>query len=93
MFLLIGTHEIADFEAWKRGSDATSETSFYDEWGVLDETVYRTVEGDRLIVINKFNTREEAEKFKALLESPQTQQKLMQNGAKMPLTVWIAEEV
>jgi hypothetical protein len=94
MVTLIGSHEVADFEAWKSGSD-----NLGDEWnaqmGILDEVVYRTMDGNRVVVVNTFDTLENAEKFKVMLESPDDETRAMmeQGGIKFPVTVWIAEKV
>lgn len=93
MVTLIGSHEVEDFDAWKSGSDELG-----DEWsqqmGIVDEVVYRTMDGNRVVVVNTFDTLENAKKFQAMLESPDDETRAMmeQSGIKFPVTVWIAEK-
>ena len=94
MVMLIGSHEVADFDTWKSGSDEMGD-EFNQQMGIVDETIYRTMDGNRVVVVNKFDTLENAEKFKAMLESPDDETRAMmeQAGIKFPVTVWIAEKV
>ncbi len=94
MVMLIGSHEVSDFDTWKRGADEMGD-EFNQQMGIVDEVIYRTMDGNRVVVVNTFDTRENAEKFKAMLESPDEETRAMmeQGGIKFPVTVWIAEKV
>ena len=54
---------------------------------------YRTDDGNRVIVTHTFNTLEEAQKYKDVMESPDGWAMLEQNGAEPPFTVWVAKEI
>jgi hypothetical protein len=55
--------------------------------------MYRMVDGSGVIVTHKFNDLETAQAYKNMMESAEMQAGLEQMGAKLPLTIWIAEEI
>ena len=90
MITFFGHHEVADFEAWLNAGRAHE----HEEPPAYVETrVYRTVDGKSAIVTHTFNDLEAAQQFKAMAESAEFQAAVEQMGAKMPFTIWLAEEV
>jgi len=61
-------------------------------WGVVERRYYHVVGESRVIVVNTYNTLEEAQKHKANVASPEVWDHFEQLGAKPPVTLWIAEE-
>jgi hypothetical protein len=53
----------------------------------------RMADGNGVIVTHKFNDLETAQKYKKMMESAESKTMLEQVGAKLPLTIWIAEEI
>ena len=94
MITLFGQHGVTDFEAWKRGAEAArSDPDRSAQWGLGESSMYRMVDGSGVIVTHKFNDLETAQAYKKMMESAEMQAGLEQMGAKLPLTIWIAEEV
>jgi hypothetical protein len=94
MITVFGQHGVKDFEAWKRVAQANmSNPQRNAEWGIVESSMYRTVDGSAVIVTHKFSSLETAEKYKAMMESAEAKAMLEQGGAKLPLTLWIAEEI
>jgi hypothetical protein len=94
MITLFGQHGVADFEAWKRGAEANmGDPDRNAQFGIVESSMYRTVDGSGVIVTHKFNDLEAAQAYKKMMESAETRAMLEQMGAKLPLTVWIAEEI
>ncbi len=55
--------------------------------------MYRTVDSSGVIVAHKFNDLETAQKYANMMQSPEGLAMVKQMGAKLPLTIWLAEEV
>ena len=55
--------------------------------------MYRMVDGSGVIVTHKFNDLETARAYKNMMESAEMQAGLEKMGAKLPLTIWIVEEL
>ena len=92
MITIFGQHAVTDYEAWKRFLDAAPR-EHYDRFGIVGESVYRTVDGSAVIVMHTFNNLEDAQKHKNMMESADGKAMIEQNGGKLPLTYWMAEEV
>jgi signal recognition particle GTPase len=94
MITLFGQHGVKDFEAWKRGAEENMSNSERNaQWGIVESSVYRMVDGSGAIVSHKFNNLEAAQNYKKMMESAESKAMLEQMGAKLPLTIWIAEEL
>jgi hypothetical protein len=93
MITLFGQHGVTDFEAWKRGGEEFREGDFNEQWGIVETSMYRTVDSSGVIVTHDFNDLESAQYYKNMMESAETQARLDQMGAKLPLTIWLAEKM
>ncbi|MBZ0293057.1 MAG: hypothetical protein K8L99_10885 [Anaerolineae bacterium] len=63
-----------------------------DEFGVVEQTIYLADE-NRVMIVNTYNTLEEAQKHKANIESPEVEAQMKQMGVQLPMDLWIAEQV
>jgi hypothetical protein len=94
MITLFGQHGVTDFEAWKRGAEAAmNDPDRNAQWGIVESSAYRSVDGNGVIVTHKFNNVEAAQAYKKMTESAEAKAMLEQIGAKLPVTIWIAEEI
>jgi signal recognition particle GTPase len=94
MITLFGQHGVKDFEAWKRGAEANmSNQDRNAQMGIVESSMYRMADGSGVIVTHKFNDLETAQNYKKFMESAESKTMLEQMGAKLPLTIWIAEEM
>lgn len=89
MAILFGSHEVSDLNkfmaAIKEGGPPAE--------GEQGEKVYRTIDGSRVVVAVTFDTVENAEKHRAVLESPEMRPMAESIGIVYPMTIWIVEEV
>jgi hypothetical protein len=94
MVILIGSHGVSDYEAWvDLGKKSMRDSERRAQFGIVESHAYRTDDGNTAIVIHTFNTLEEAQKYKAMMDTPEGHARLEQNGGAPPFTFWIAEEI
>ena len=94
MITLFAQHGVSDFEAWKRGADAARSNSDRSaQFGIVESSMYRMVDGSGVIVTHKFNDIEAAQKYKQTMESEETKSRLEQMGASLPITIWLAKNI
>lgn len=60
--------------------------------GVIERHVYQVVDENQVIVVNTYNTLEQAQNHLANVTSPEVLAHFEQLGAKVPGIVWLAEE-
>lgn len=94
MAILLSSHGVSDYEAWvDLGKKSMKDSERRAQFGILESHAYRSAEGETLIVTHKFNTLEEAQKYKAMMDTPEGRARLEQNGGAPPFTFWVAEEI
>ena len=95
MITLFGQHAVTDYETWLSAAKANMSNGERNAQNGIVETskVYRTVDGSEVIVVHKFNNLETAQKYANMMQSAEGYAMLEQIGAKLPLTIWLAEEV
>ena len=92
MITMFGSHEVSDYEKWQTIFGKVM-SQVAEQHGIQETKVYRTADSSRVVVTHTFSSREDAEKHLALMEDPDAQAMAVQNGSKLPLTVWLVEEV
>jgi signal recognition particle GTPase len=94
MITLIAHHAVKDYEAWIRGGkEAMKDTERNAQSGIVASKVYRTADGSGVIVMHSFNNLEAAQKYEKMMQSPEGHAMVEKMGAKLPMTIWLAEEV
>lgn len=92
MITLFAHHGVTDYEKWKHAADEMANSDMNAQMGIVDETIYRTADGSGVVVMNTFRSLDDAKKFKATMESPETQAMIEQSGGQYPITIWITEK-
>jgi signal recognition particle GTPase len=94
MITLIAHHAVKDYEAWiSGGKEAMKNTERNAQSGIVASKVYRTADGSGVIVMHTFNNLEAAQKYEKMMQSPEGHAMVEKMGAKLPMTIWLAEEV
>jgi signal recognition particle GTPase len=94
MITLIAHHAVKAYEAWIRGGKETMKnTERNAQSGIIASKVYRTADGSGVIVMHTFNNVAEAQKYEKMMQSPEGHAMVEKMGAKLPMTIWLAEEV
>ena len=95
MITLIAHHAVKDYNAWisgaKQAMGANSERSA--QFGIQGSKVYRTADGSGVIITHRFKDVEAAQAYEKVMQSPEGHAMVEKMGAKLPITIWIAEEV
>ena len=68
MITIFGQHGVTDFETWKSGFDAIPE-EHYVKYQIVGTGVYRMTGESGVIVTHTFNTLEDAQNHRAMMES------------------------
>lgn len=92
MITIFGQHGVTDFETWKSVFDAVPE-EHYVKFNIVGTGIYRMAGDSGVIITHTFNTLEDAQKHRAMMESDEFSAMLEKMGGKAPVTYWIAEEV
>ena len=90
MYTLISSITVADVDMFVTGAKSQPQEHL-DQWGVVNNTIYRSVDQNVVIIVNTYLTLEEAQKHKADLESPEMKAGLEQMGVSS-FDVWLVEE-
>ena len=94
MITMIAQHAVKDYEAWiSGGRDAMKNTERNAQSGIVASKVYRTADGSGVIVMHTFNNLESAQKYEKMMQSSEGHAMVEKLGGKLPMTVWLAEEV
>jgi hypothetical protein len=94
MAILVGSQGVTDYEAWlAMGKESMSDPERNGQFGILESHAYRTADGNRVTVTHTFNTLDEAQKYKAMMDTPESHAMLEQNGGAPPYAFWVAEEI
>lgn len=91
MITFFARHGVTDYEAWKKKLETVPAEAF-DKAKIVGTTIYRGLHGSEVMVVHTFNTREDAEAHKELMES-QPQAHFEEHSVIPPITIWIAEEI
>ena len=92
MFTMFGSHDVSDYDKWKSFFDQGISQAT-DNHGIQETKIYRTSDGNRVVVTHTFNTKEDVDKHLAMMGDPDGQKVAEQNGVVFPVTIWITEEV
>jgi hypothetical protein len=90
MFTLISSITVSDVDMFVAGAKSQPQEHF-DQWGVVENNIYRSVDQNVAIIINTYNTLEEAQKHKSDLESPEMKAGLEQMGVSS-FDLWLVEK-
>jgi hypothetical protein len=95
MITLFGQHAVTDYDAWLSAAKANLSNSDRNaQNGIVGTSkAYRTVDGSGVVVVHKFNDLDAAQKYANMMQSAESYAMLEQVGGKLPLTIWITEEV
>jgi signal recognition particle GTPase len=94
MITMIAQHAVMDYEAWiSAGKEAMKNTERNAQSGIVASKVYRTADGSSVIVMHTFNNLEAAQKYEKMMQSPEGHAMVEKAGAKLPITIWLVEEV
>lgn len=90
MFYLVSTLTVADVDAFIEGAGSAPQ-EFLDEWGIIENNIYRGVDQNIAIIVNAYKTLEEAQKHKAELETPQSKAAHEEQMGVKSYDIWIVE--
>ena len=94
MITMIAHHAVKDYEAWiSGGKEAMKNTERNAQSGIIASKVYRMADGSGVIIMHTFNNLEAAQKYEKMMQSPEGHAMVEKMGAKLPITIWLAEEV
>ena len=94
MITMIAHHAVKDYDAWiSGGKEAMKNTERNAQSGIVASKVYRTADGSGVIVMHTFNNLEAAQKYEKMMQSPEGHAMVEKMGGKLPMTIWLAEEV
>ena len=94
MITMIAQHAVKDYEAWiSAGREAMNNPERNAQSGIVGSKVYRTADGNGVIVMHTFNNLESVQKYEKMMQSPDGHAMVEQIGGKLPITIWLAEEV
>ncbi len=95
MITMIAHHAVADVEAWLSGAkecmQKNSERSV--QYGIVESKVYQEADGSGVIVMHTFNNVGDAQAYEKVMQSPEGHAMVENMGGKLPITIWLAEEV
>lgn len=92
MITLFGSHEVSDYEKWV-ALFTSGESQIAEQHGIEETKVYRTTDGERVVVTHTFKNKEGVEKHLAMMNDPEGQAMAAQHGVVFPVTLWVTEEV
>ncbi|MFN2195286.1 MAG: hypothetical protein ACK2UW_04095 [Anaerolineales bacterium] len=92
MVTIFGQHGVSDYEKWKKAFDLIAR-DWFGQLGIVSTKVYRTLDGQSVIVMHTFNSLREARQHQQLMESADMRKRAGEIGVKLPVTYWIVEEV
>lgn len=72
MFTLFGSLTVTDFEAFKAANASYTKEQLKAR-GIVDQSLHRVIGEDRAVIVNTYNTLEEAQKDKAMIEAPEVE--------------------
>jgi signal recognition particle GTPase len=94
MITMIAHHAVTDYEAWRSvAKEARKNTERNAQSGIVASKAFRTADGSGVIVMHTFNNLEAAQKYEKMMQSPEGHAMVEKNGAKLPITIWLVEEV
>lgn len=95
MVKLFAHHEVADWELWlgaARKFEADTEGNGQRGMEGTNE-IYRTADGSAAIVVHTFKDLQSAQHHANMMSSAEGQAMVEQFGARLPVTIWLAEEL
>lgn len=90
MFDLISTINVGDVDAFVAGVKSAPQEHL-DGLGVVEQTIYRGVGENVVIIAGTYKTLEDAQNHKAILGSSESEAQLKQMGVKS-FDIWLAEK-
>ena len=91
MVTVIVQHEVSDYDKWLAAMNSDNPGTAPE--GLQERKLYRTPEGSGVVVVDTFDTLENAEKLRAFLENPENRPMGESLGVVFPITFWIVEEI
>lgn len=95
MITMMAHHAVTDYQAWISGAKQAmrDNTERSAQYSIVGSKVYGTADGSGVIVVHTFNNVEDARTYENVMQSPEGHAMIEKMGAKLPLTIWLAEEV
>ncbi len=94
MVTMIAHHAVADYETWINGGKAAmNNTERSAQAGIVSSKVYRSANGGGVVVMHTFNNLESAQKYEKMMQSTEGHAMVEKMGGKLPITIWLVEEV
>ena len=91
MFNLISTINVEDVDTFAETFKSAPQ-EYYANLGIVEQTIYREVGQNTVIIAGTYNTLEDVQNHKAILESPDAAAQLKQSGVKS-FELRVAEKV
>lgn len=91
MFTLFGFITLTEVETFLNDVKASATKEHFEERGIVDQSIYRMVGENRVAIVNTYNTLEDAQRHKAILETPELETLMKPFGVEFPMSLWIAE--
>jgi hypothetical protein len=94
MITMFAHHAVVNYETWISGAkEAMNDPARNTQSGIVGSKVYRTADGSGVIVMHTFNNIKDAQAYENMMQSPEGHAMVEKMGAKLPITIWLAEEV
>jgi hypothetical protein len=90
MFYLVGRINATDADTWIAGAGSAPRENL-DERGIVACEIYRSADQEIAIITNSYNTLEEAQKDKAMIEAPDNWVNHERMGVES-FDIWIVEK-
>ena len=91
MFTLFGFITLTEVEAFLRSAKESATKEHFEDMRIVEQNIYRLVGENRVAIVNTYNTLEDAQRHKAILETPELEALMKPFGFEFPMTLWIAE--
>ena len=82
---------LTEVEAFINFAKSSATKEHFEEMGIVEQTIYRVVGDNRVAIVNTYNTLEDAQRHKAILETPELETLMKPFGVEFPMTLWTAE--
>lgn len=91
MITLFAFITLTEVEAFLNHAKSSATKEDFEEMRIVDQSIYRVVGENRVAIVNTYNTLEDAQRHKAILETPELEALMKPFGFKFPMILWIAE--
>lgn len=91
MFTLFAFITLTKVESFLNHAKSSATKEHFEEMRIVEQSIYRVVGENRVAIVNTYNTLEDAQRHKAILETPELAALMKPFGFEFPMILWIAE--